>query len=46
MKIAKMYGPRYASSKTAESTILYHLKRNGIKRRDPGSTFEGLRKKW
>jgi len=35
MKIASVYGLRYASPKTAESTILYHLKRNGIVRRDP-----------
>ncbi len=33
-KIAKLYGLKYASAKTAESTILYHLKRNGIRRRD------------
>ena len=35
MRIAEAYGLRYASPKTAESTILYHLKRNGIARRDP-----------
>lgn len=35
MKIARVYGLRYASPKTAESTVLYHLKRNGIARRDP-----------
>jgi len=34
MKIAKVYGLRYDSPKTAESTILHHLKRNGIVRRD------------
>ncbi len=34
MKIAKLYGLNYASEKTAESTILYHLKKNGIERRD------------
>ena len=34
-KIAKVYGLRYASLKTAESTVLHHLKKNGIKRRDP-----------
>jgi hypothetical protein len=34
-KIAKAYGLQYASPKTAESTVLYHLKRNGISRRDP-----------
>jgi len=36
MKIARVYelDKRYASPKTAESTILYHLKRLGIVRRD------------
>jgi len=34
-KIAKAYGLRYKDLKVAESAILYHLKRNGIKRRDP-----------
>ena len=34
-RIAKVYGLKYASEKTAESTVLYHLKRNGIERRDP-----------
>jgi len=34
-KIAKVYGLKYANPKTAESTILHHLKKNGIKRRDP-----------
>jgi hypothetical protein len=29
-----LYELKYASPKTAESTILYHLKRNGITRRD------------
>lgn len=33
-KIAKRYGLKYASAKTAESTVLYHLKRNGVARRD------------
>jgi hypothetical protein len=33
-KIAAAYGLKYASPKTAESTILHHLKRNGIERRD------------
>jgi intein-encoded DNA endonuclease-like protein len=33
-KIAARYGLRYASPKTAESTVLYHLKKNGISRRD------------
>lgn len=37
LKIAKAYRLRYASEKTAESTILYHLKRNGIARRDPAA---------
>lgn len=36
-KIAKVYGLSYASDKTAESTVLYHLKRNGIARRDPAA---------
>jgi hypothetical protein len=35
MKIANRYGLRYASPKTAESTVLYQLKKFGIKRRDP-----------
>jgi len=34
-KIAKVYGLEYASVKTAESTVLHHLKKNGINRRDP-----------
>jgi hypothetical protein len=34
-KIAKVYDLKYSSLKTAESTILHHLKKNGIKRRDP-----------
>jgi len=33
-KVAEAYGLKYASAKTAESTILYHLKKNGIARRD------------
>jgi hypothetical protein len=33
-KIARRYGLKYASPKTAESTVLYQLKRAGIKRRD------------
>lgn len=33
-KIADRYGLKFASRKTAESTILYHLKKNGIWRRD------------
>ncbi len=37
-KIAALYGlnQKYASPKTAESTILYHLKKNDISRRDRG----------
>ena len=34
-KIAKLYGLKYANPKTAESTVLFHLKRAGIARRDP-----------
>ena len=36
-KIADVYGliERYKTPKVAESTVLYHLKRCGIKRRDP-----------
>jgi hypothetical protein len=34
-KIAKLYGLKYKSPKVAESTVLYQLKRDGIKRRDP-----------
>ncbi|MDA4131625.1 MAG: hypothetical protein OK454_00670 [Thaumarchaeota archaeon] len=33
-KIAQVYGLKYANPKTAESTILHHLKKNGIARRD------------
>jgi hypothetical protein len=33
MKIANIYGLRYKNPKVAESTVLYQLKRNGIKRR-------------
>jgi len=36
-KIAKVYGLSYASPKSAESTILNHLKRNGIARRNPAA---------
>ena len=36
-KIATVYGLKYASAKTAESTILHHLKKNGISRRDPAA---------
>ncbi|HVB95169.1 MAG TPA: LAGLIDADG family homing endonuclease [Nitrososphaerales archaeon] len=34
-RISKVYGLKYARDKTAESTILHHLKKNGVKRRDP-----------
>jgi hypothetical protein len=36
-KIAERYGliGRYKTPKVAESTVLYHLKKNGIARRDP-----------
>ncbi len=34
MKIAEIYGLQYKNPKVAESTVLYHLKRNGIRRRD------------
>jgi hypothetical protein len=33
-RIAARYGLQYASPKTAESTVLYHLRKNGIVRRD------------
>jgi LAGLIDADG-like domain len=33
-KIAKVYGLKYKNAKVAESTVLYHLKKNRIKRRD------------
>jgi len=33
-KIAKVYGLKYKNPKVAESTVLYQLKRNGIRRRD------------
>ncbi len=49
-KIAKIYGLEYASPKTAESTVLYHLKRNGIKRRDRAEHIrkvtEDMAKEW
>jgi LAGLIDADG-like domain len=32
-KVAKAYGLNYASKKTAESTVLFHLRKNGISRR-------------
>jgi hypothetical protein len=35
MKIAEVYGLKYKNPKVAESTVLYQLKKNGIKRRDP-----------
>jgi LAGLIDADG-like domain len=34
-KIAEVYGLKYKNPKVAESTVLYQLKKNGIKRRDP-----------
>lgn len=50
MKISKVYGLSYASPKTAESTVLYHLKRFGIKRRDPAEHIrkvtEEMEKEW
>jgi LAGLIDADG-like domain len=33
-KIAVVYGLKYKNAKVAESTVLYELKKNGIKRRD------------
>jgi len=33
-KIANVYGLKYKNPKVAESTVLYHLKRSGIQRRD------------
>jgi len=33
-KIAKVYGLKYKNAKVAESTVLYQLKKHGIKRRD------------
>lgn len=34
-KIAKVYGLKYKSPKVGESTVLYQLTKNGIRRRDP-----------
>jgi intein-encoded DNA endonuclease-like protein len=49
-KIASVYGLEYASPKTAESTVLYHLKRNGITRRDSAEhvrkVTEGMVDEW
>jgi len=49
-RIAKLNGLKYASEKTAESTVLYHLKRNGIERRDPvehiRKVTEGMVDEW
>ena len=42
-KIAKIYGLKYASPKTAESTVLHHLKKNGIRRRDPAEHIRKVR---
>jgi LAGLIDADG DNA endonuclease family protein len=33
-KIARAYGLKYKNPKVAESTVLYHLRRDGIRRRD------------
>jgi hypothetical protein len=38
MKIAKVYGLEYDSPKTAESTVLYHLRRLGYRGGTPSST--------
>ena len=38
-KIAKVYGLKYKNPKVAESTILYHLRKNGIQRRDAAEHF-------
>ncbi len=50
MKVAEAYGLKHASPKTSESTVLYHLKRNGIPRRDPAARLrrvsEGLADEW
>jgi len=35
MKIAEIYGLHYKSPKVGETTVLYHLKKNGIRRRGP-----------
>jgi hypothetical protein len=49
-KIAERYGLKYGSPKTAESTILYHLKRNGIARGDRAAHIrkvtEGMVDEW
>jgi hypothetical protein len=49
-RIARIYGLEYASPKTAESTILHHLKRNGIERRDRAEHIrkvtEGMVDEW
>lgn len=49
-KIAQAYGLKYPNPKTAESTILHHLKKNGIKRRDPAEHIrkvtEAMVEKW
>jgi hypothetical protein len=44
-KIAKAYGLQYASEKTAESTILHHLKKNGIARRDAAAHIRKVTQK-
>ena len=38
-KIARVYGLKHKNDKVAESTVLHHLKRNGIRRRDPAEHF-------
>jgi len=49
-KIANVYGLKYANPKTAESTILHHLKKNGISSRDPAEHIrkvsEGMVDEW
>jgi hypothetical protein len=44
-KIAKAYGLKYASEKTAESTILYHLRKKGIARRDAAAHIRKVTEK-
>ena len=39
-KIAEAYGLEYSNPKTAESTILYHLKKNGVQRRTSTSHIQ------
>ncbi len=42
MKIARVYGLEYKNSKTAESTVLYQLKKNGLKRRDAAENIRNV----